>query len=113
MDISRGYDIAEWLDGELGVPVVERATANTSAVEDYEMFMTALRNGWLRHCDDPELTRHVLNARARTLPGGDTRFSRGPDKLKIDALVSAAMVHTVTVRNEAGSVYDTEALLVL
>lgn len=60
--------------------------------------------GWLRHCGDPGLTQHVLNAVARLLPQGDAKFERPKEsrtvrdelarRRVIDALIAAAMVHT-------------------
>lgn len=49
------------------------------------------------------LTRHVLNAIARVLPSGDARFDRPAqsrlggqqDQRVIDALVAAAMAHSL------------------
>jgi phage terminase large subunit-like protein len=105
MDISDARDVAEWAQQELGCEVVERGTGLPGQVLDYERFMEALRNGWLHHCDDPGLTRHVLNAVSRILPRGDAVFARpaearraqGQDRRVIDALVAAAMVHSVAV----------------
>jgi phage terminase large subunit-like protein len=103
MDTSRGEQLAAWISEELGAVVVDRAQTNTFAVEDYERFMEALREGWLHHSGDPGLTRHVLNAITRVLPRGEPRFDRpiqsrtGPDQDRrvIDALTAAAMVHSV------------------
>ena len=71
---------------------------------DYERFMEGLRHGWLHHVRDPGLTQHALNAIARLLPGGLTRFDRpsssrrGRQRMRrIDALVAAAMVYSVAV----------------
>jgi hypothetical protein len=66
--------------------------------------MEALREGWLWHTGDPGLTSHALNAVARLLPQGDTKFERPKEsrtvrdelarRRVIDALIAAAMVHT-------------------
>lgn len=102
MDTSKAEQLAEWIRETLGCEVVDRAQTNQFAVMDFDRFMEALRNGWLKHTGDPGLARHVLNAIARVLPGGDSRFDRpsrrrhgaGQDRRVIDALTAAAMVHT-------------------
>jgi phage terminase large subunit-like protein len=102
MDTIRAEQLAAWISEEFGATVVDRKQTNALAVDDYERFMEALRQGWLRHSGDRALTRHVLNAVARVLPGGDARFDRPSSSRKsprqqnvrvIDALVAAAMVH--------------------
>jgi phage terminase large subunit-like protein len=106
MDTSSAEDVAGWASRELGVTVVDRTQSNASAVADYQRFMEALRKGWLKHSQDPGLTEHVLNAVARLLPGGDTRFDRPvssrrslemQDMRVIDGLTAASMVHSVVV----------------
>lgn len=107
MDISAANDIAAWLDDELSATlVVERGQSNSFACADYENFMEALRNGWLLHVDDPDLTKHAMNAIARPATYGDLRFDRpahqrSAGKLQesrvIDALIAAAMVHSVAL----------------
>ena len=102
MDTSNAEQLAWWIGEELGCEVVDRQQTNAFAVMDYQRFTEALRNGWLKHTGDPGLSRHVLNAVARPLPGGDTRFDRpsatrrgaGQDRRVIDALTAASMVHT-------------------
>ena len=103
MDTNRAEDVAEWFRNVIGADVVDRAQSNSFAVKDYDAWMTALRSGTLHHTGDRGLTTHVLNAIAKTLPGGDTRFDRPKvnrnvnraqqDQRVIDALVAAAMVH--------------------
>ena len=98
MDISRAEQLATWISEQLGATVIERPTSNTFAVQDYDRFMEALRQGWLKHAGDAGLTTHVLNAIAVQLPGGDTRFDRpsrtreGGDQERrvIDGLTAAA-----------------------
>ena len=105
MDTSRAEQLADWIGQELGASVVDRAQTSVLAAQDYERFMDALRNGWLRHSDDVALRRHALNAVARMLPGGQARFDRwdrnraggDADRKVIDALVAAAMVHAEAV----------------
>jgi phage terminase large subunit-like protein len=103
MDTSHAEDLAQWIRDNITQTVVDRQQTNTLAVEDYERFMSALRNGWLQHAGDPGLTRHALNAVARVLPFGDARFDRvsqtrqgGNQEIRvIDALTAAAMVNSV------------------
>jgi len=101
MDTSRAEQLAEWIRTEVGATVIDRTQSNPLAVLDYERWMQAMRLKQMHHSRDPGLTRHVLNAVARTLPQGDIRFerasqsrkSKAQDMLVIDALVAAAMVH--------------------
>jgi phage terminase large subunit-like protein len=103
MDTSRAEYVASWIDAEFGATVVDRPQSNVFAAMDFDKFMEALRNGWLKHSGDRELTRHAMNAVARVLPHGDARFDRpakgqkGPeqDRRVIDALIAAAMAHSV------------------
>ena len=102
MDTSRAEQLASWLATEIGATVIDRAQSNAWAALDFDRFMEALRNGWLRHSGDPGLTQHALAAIARILPYGDARFDRpnqsrsGQDQERrvIDALTAAAMVHS-------------------
>jgi phage terminase large subunit-like protein len=111
VDRSKAEQLAEWVAEETGATVVERAQSNKYAVEDYNQWMEALRSGWLKHTGDPGLSRHVLNATARLLPGGDTRFDRpaesrrsGEQPLRvIDALTAASMVHSEAALAGMGS----------
>lgn len=100
MDVHSAADIAAWASDELGCTVVDRAQHNPDHAADFEAFMQALRNGWLKHTGDAGLTRHVLNASLRLLPGGASRFDRpmqsrtaDQERRVIDALTAAAMVH--------------------
>ncbi len=84
--------------------MIDRTQSNSLACLDYARFMEALREGWLHHSGDPGLTSHALNAVARVLPQGDTKFERPKEsrtvndelarRRVIDALVAAAMVHS-------------------
>ena len=66
--------------------------------------MEALRQGWLKHTGDRDLTRHVLNAISRPATYGGPavrpalagpRHSHGCRTCRvIDRLTAAAMVHT-------------------
>jgi phage terminase large subunit-like protein len=121
MDPDRAHDIAGWLADELGLTVIYRAQSAKPQGEDYERCMSALRNGWLRHSGDPALRQHALNAVARLLPNGGAKFGRisetrqggNQDARVIDALVAAAMVHSVMADESTGSVYDDRGLIVI
>lgn len=105
MDSSRAEDIGQWIEQTIGAVVIDRQQTNSLAVIDYDKFMEALRNGWLKHAGDADLTRHALNAIARVLPFGDARFDRphqsrlGPEQERrvIDALTAASQVHAMAV----------------
>jgi phage terminase large subunit-like protein len=107
MDSNRAEDIAAWLSDELDLHVIERAQTSKPQAEDYERFMEALRQGWLKHTGDVGLRQHALNAIAYNLPDGGAKFRRisetriggNQDSRVIDALIAAAMVHSV--RSEA------------
>lgn len=101
MDTNKAEFVGEWIKQNLGAEVIDRQQTNALAAEDYERLTEALRNGWLKHSGDADLTQHVLNAVARILPDGRAKFERptasrfGPqDRRVIDALVAASMVHT-------------------
>lgn len=101
MDMNRAEDIAAWLSDE-GLLVIDRAQTNKPQSEDYERFMTALRQGWLLHSGDVGLRTHALNAVTRLLPDGGAKFGRPSDSRTgnqqarvIDGLIAAAMVHSV------------------
>jgi phage terminase large subunit-like protein len=119
MDPDRGAEIAAWLEQDLGVEVVEYAQSNEPMTVAYDRFMEAIRNGWLSHPRDRELTEHVLNAVAKKLPAGRARFDRpstsraqsGQRRRVIDALIAAAIVHSVAVgESGAPSVYESAGL---
>jgi phage terminase large subunit-like protein len=101
MDMTDAEPQAQWIDRELGVDVIDRPQSPSAKVEEYESFTAALREGWLFHSGDRQLTRHVLNAVVQVLPRGDARFARisrtrqggNQDSRVIDALDAAAMVH--------------------
>lgn len=107
MDMKGGADIAAWASTELGLVVIDRPQGNSFMVADYNAFMAGLRGRRLFHTGDPVLARHVLNAVARLLPGGDVRFDRPAEsrtvkggaraRRVIDALSAAAMAHSAAV----------------
>lgn len=104
MDTHQAEELQHWISDNLKATVVDRDQNLTLGVQDYQRFMEALRQGWLKHQGDSGLTRHAMNAVGRILPFGDTLFARpvqsrrAPDRQDvrvIDALVAAAMVHSV------------------
>ena len=103
MDMNRAEDLAAWFSDDLGLVVIDRAQTPKPQAEDYERFMEGLRQGWIRHSGDVGLRRHALNAVTKLLPGGGAKFGRSSetriggdqDARVIDALVAAAMVHSV------------------
>ena len=103
MDTTRAEQLATWAERELGCEVVDRTQSNALAALDYERWMDGLRNRWLWHSEDLGLTKHVLQAIARPLPGDKARFDRpvrqrggeGQDRRVIDALTAASQVHGV------------------
>jgi phage terminase large subunit-like protein len=105
MDMNKAEDIAAWLSDEMDLTVVDRAQSSKPQSEDYLRFMEALRGGWLFHSGDQGLKQHALNAMAKLLPDGGAKFARSSetrqggnqDARVIDALVAAAMVHSVAV----------------
>jgi phage terminase large subunit-like protein len=108
MDMSRAEQLASWIEKHLGSVVIDRQQTNPQAVQDFDDFMEALRNGWLKHAGDAEMAKHALNATAHILPLGDARFDRpsqsrsGPEQERrvIDALTAAAMVNSTATRIE-------------
>jgi hypothetical protein len=108
MDMSNAESLATWAEAELHVEVVDRGQSNAFLVPDYEKFMEALREGWIKHTGDRTFTQHALNAIARPATLGDLRFDRPvesrTDALKqrlrvIDGLQAAAMVHTEAAKD--------------
>jgi phage terminase large subunit-like protein len=104
MDREKGESVAQWLEEELGVEVVERGRTNEPASMDYERFMEGLREGWIKHTGDAGFRRHAMNAVVRHLPGDKKRFDRPSssrrnvlkqDQRVIDALDAGSMVHSV------------------
>ena len=100
MDTTRAEQLSVWAETQLGCRVVAQTHMPKVLALDYEKFMEALREGWLHHTGDANLTRHALNAVAKVRDEG-TRFARASqvhdsgdnDMRVIDALVAAAMVH--------------------
>jgi len=110
MDTHKAEDIYTWAKDELGLNVVDRGQSNALAAMDYERFMEALRNGWLKHLGDADLTAHVLNAIAVRLDNGKARFERPSQSRRnvreqarrvIDALTAASMANTTAAADLA------------
>ena len=102
MDTSRAEQLSVWIRNELRCDVIDRVQSNPLACMDYERFMSGLRSGELLHSGDANLTAHAMNAIARALPEGKTRFDRPMASRRnqeaqnvrvIDALTAAAMVN--------------------
>lgn len=118
MDPTHGETLAAWIESNLGARVVKRTQNLKSQIEDYNQFMEALRQGWLKHAGDRGFTRHAMNALGRLLPGGDTKFDRPSESRNaenqgrrvIDALVAAAMVNAVASMNKP-SVYASRGIV--
>jgi phage terminase large subunit-like protein len=101
MDPDRAVEIAAWILTEFGVEATEHGQG-VEMFDAYDAFMAGVRNGWIRQPGDPTFTEHVLNATARVMPDGRTRFDR-PNQSRstareqrrrvIDALIAAAMVN--------------------
>jgi hypothetical protein len=102
---DRSEQLVRWIEDTLGAVVIDRPRTNPSAVDEYDDFMEALRNGWLKHAGDEGLTTHALNAIARVLPSGAARFDQPnqshvgleQERRVIDALVAASMVHSAAL----------------
>ena len=67
-----------------------------------ERFYAAVREGKLRHPGDTTLSRHVLNAHRKGTDDGKWRFVKESKQSAkhIDALIAAAMVHSVAVAED-------------
>lgn len=99
-DPATGEDVPDYESG-LGVTVIEVSQGNVVQVAVYDSFTEAVRNGWIEHPGDPDLTRHVLNAVSKPVSHDRYRFDRAStsrhatkqDRRVIDALISASMVH--------------------
>jgi phage terminase large subunit-like protein len=107
-----GEQLAEWIENTLGARVIGHSNGNQAQALAAQRFYEGLRAApapTLRHTGDAELTRHILNARARVLPRGDVIFDRpsqtrsaaGQDSRVIDGLSASQIVHSVAV-GEAG-----------
>jgi hypothetical protein len=100
-------ELAEW-DGRWPNRIVELPTnSNTKMPVLVDRFRTALEEGTLSHDGDPDLRRHVLNARLRKVgrdEDGRGRYAlekAGPGRL-IDAAVAAVLAYEASVTAGAG-----------
>ena len=113
MDITHGgNELRAWIQDEYpDTRVVEYPQSDGTMAMATESFLEALREGWIKHPGDPEFTRHVMNARARLLNNGRTRFDRASssrsagmqDRRVWDALTAAAMVHVSLAAEDVGT----------
>jgi hypothetical protein len=103
-----GEQLAEWIEQHLGARVVVHSNGNAAQALAAQRFYEGLRaepTPTLQHTGHPELTSHVLNARARMLPRGDVVFDRpsqtrsaaGQEQRVIDGLSAGSAVHSVAV----------------
>lgn len=106
MDDSRAEDVAGWLADEFpSLRIVSYGQGNPMKALAAERFLEGLRESFIKQPGDPEFTRHVMNAIARTLPDGRIRFDRPStsrsksrqDRRVWDALDAASMVHASAV----------------
>jgi phage terminase large subunit-like protein len=99
-----GEQLVEWIIENLGARVIGYSNGNTEQARCAARFYEGLRaepEAELRHVGDAELTRQVLNARARVLPSGaviferpsQTRAASFQDERVIDGLSAAAIVN--------------------
>lgn len=107
-----GEQLAEWIedpDQGLGAEVIAYSQSNEPQAVAFEAWMEAVREGWIEHPHDEQLTAHVLNAIAKPLFGGSrhrfdrprtTRQARGQDQRVIDALTAASIVHAVAAAGD-------------
>lgn len=110
MDETRAEDIAGWLRDEFpDLKVVGYGQGNPMKALAAERFLEGLREGYIKQPGDPEFTRHVMNAIARTLPDGRIRFDRSSSSRNAsqqeqrvwDALDAASMVHSSAVGEQS------------
>jgi phage terminase large subunit-like protein len=119
IDPTEARELIEWLEEEIGCDVIEWTNSLPNRAESTKRFMEGLREGWIKHHNEPEFSRQVLNAVARVLPGGDYVFARPvetrnaaqQDRRVIDALVAAAMVNMMAgQKRRKASVFDWSAV---
>lgn len=113
-----GEQLSEWLENELGCKVIVYTNGNVEQARIAQRFYEGLRGEpepFLQHTGHDELTRHVLNARARILPHGDpvfdrpvqSRSARTQDQRVIDGLIAGSMIHDAAVAGASrGPVID-------
>lgn len=109
MDPSAGGEQLHFeLERELGVQVVSHGQKSRPMALAAGRFMETLREGTQKHVQDPDFTRHVLNAVAYELPDGTLKFVRPSSsrssadetpRREIDALIAASMVLSAAIGN--------------
>jgi phage terminase large subunit-like protein len=84
---------------ELGFDVIAHSQKPAPMALAAERFSAAVRERKLCHPGDAVLTRHVLNAHSKSTEDGRWRFVKESKQSSkhIDALIAAAMVHSVAV----------------
>jgi hypothetical protein len=103
-----GEQLAEWIETELGCQVVLYTNGTAEQARCAQRFYEGLRaepEPTLQHTGSEELTRHVLNARARVLPRGDVVFDRpiqsrsaqSQDQNVVDGLSASVIIHDSAV----------------
>jgi hypothetical protein len=71
----------------------------TQMIAALERFHTAVRSGELKVLADPQLVRHLRNARVRQRPAGDLIFKESPKSpKKIDAAMAAVLAYEARAR---------------
>lgn len=91
-----GYQLAQRLEDELGVPFVEHSQKPSAMATAATKLLEAIRERRLMHPDDPVLNQHVLAAAGKQLPGGEQRFVKQPrSRRPIDALIALTMAVNV------------------
>lgn len=106
MDPSKGEQMQAWIEETFGCRVVAFDQSNPPQCNAFSRFMEGLRTGVLKHSGDQALTQHAMHAVERILPAAGSKFERPADGGRmtssqplrvIDALVAAAMVHSIAV----------------
>lgn len=120
LDLSAGgEELAAWLEEELGVEVVAHSQKTAPMALAAGRFMETLRDGTQKHIQDPDFTRHVLNAVARELPDGTFKFERPVSsrssqdeapRREIDGIIGGAMVLSTAIGSAS---YDGPLLEIL
>lgn len=119
-DPSKAQDICQWLEKEFDCTVIPRQQTNALAALDYEMFMEALRERWIRHTGHAKFRQHALSAIRSRLSGDKHRFDRprtlrkakkDERRIVIDALTAASMVHSA-VAGEVSAYGEKELVMV-
>ena len=97
-----GEIIAQDLE-DMGFEVIAHSQKPAPMASAAERFYAAVRERKLRHPRDDDLTRHVLNAVPKRTDDGRWRFVKENKQSTkvIDALIAAAMVHSVAVDSDA------------